>query len=227
MAKNSKRFTKLALGALALGTAFTAANDSQALEAGQCGTVAEISEALRAEGQVVLFQAYRSIPSRPKNTFTTNADMTLGYNLERGTGIGESDANRVCIRAKYTNIRLNNDANVSIPTWAQIAPESSSYNQFLRSEETRANARVIFSAVALTKNANGIDMPTSRITVTQGRGDQFVENRGTLLAGYSDGVYAIAADFEDITPSSNFGKLAEVQNNGTGATITLASNQPR
>lgn len=225
MASGSNKLKSFFGAAIALG-AMTAANDASALELG-CGTVAEITEALRAEGQVVLFQAYRSIPSRPKNTFTSNANMTLGYNLERGTGIGDSDANRVCVSAKYTNIKLNNDTHVSIPTWAKISPENSQYNQALQREYTNINARVIFSAVALGKNTNGVEVPTSRITVTQGNGDQYVANRGGLFAGYSNGGYAVAADFEDITQSSNFSQLAELQNNGTTGTVTLASNQPR
>lgn len=224
MAKNSKSFTKLALSALALGTAFTVANDAQALEAGQCGTVAEITEALRAEGQGVLFQAYRSVPTRPKNTFTSNANLTLGYNLERGV---DEQSNTVCVRARYTQIQLNNSTNLLLPTWAQILPENAPYNQFLRNEQTRANAGVIFSAIALSKNANGIDVPASRITVTEGRGDQFVANRGTLLAGYSNGEYAIAANFEDITKTSNFTQMAALQDNRNSPTIALASNQPR
>lgn len=226
MTSHSNKLKAFFGAAIALG-ALTAANDAFALEAGQCGTVAEITEALRVEGQGVLFQAYRSIPSQPKNTFTSNSDLTLGYNLERGTGIGDSDANRVCVRAKYTQIQLNNNSNVLFPTWAQILPQNSAYNQFLRTEQTRANAGVIFSAIALGKNANGNDVPTSRITVTQGRGDQFVANRGTLLAGYADGGYAIAADFNDIVKSANFTQMAAVQENQNSSTIALASNQPR
>lgn len=86
---------------------------------------------------------------------------------------------------------------------------------------------MIFSAIALSKNANGIDVPASRITVTEGRGDQFVANRGTLLAGYSNGEYAIAANFEDITKTSNFTQMAALQDNRNSPTIALASNQPR
>ena len=218
MAKNSKRFTKLALGALALGTAFTAANDAMALEVRQCGTSESIRAELRAEGQVPLILAYRSVPTRPLNYFSTNADLSLGYQFEEQNG-------QMCIRAKYRDIRLNNDANITFPTWAGIAPSNSSFNNFINTEYNRAGARVIFAAIALGTDSNGVERPASKLVVTMGHGDEYVASRGTAVAGYNNGEYGIAMNLEDIAPQANFDRLASVQN-GQQNTL-LASNSPK
>jgi hypothetical protein len=178
-----------------------AANDAMALETGYCGPTETVKAALRAEGQVPLIIAYRSIPSRPKNYFSTNENLSLGYQFEEQNG-------QICVRAKYRDIRLNNDKNVAIPAWARIAPENSSYNGFLNTQRTRDNARVIFGALALGRDVNGREVPTSKIVLTRGDGDQFVNSRGATVAGYANGEYATAMSVEDITPSSNFAKLA-------------------
>lgn len=215
MAKSS--FMRNAIiGLAALGT--VAANDAMALETGYCAPTETVKAELRAEGQVPLIVAYRSIPSRPKNYFSTNENLSLGYQFEEQNG-------QICVRAKYRDIRLNNDENVAIPAWARIAPANSSYNGFLNTQRTRDNARVIFGALALGKDANGREVPTSKIVLTQGVGDQFVSNRGTTVAGYANGEYAIAMGVHDIAPSSNFTKLADART--TTATTLLASNTPR
>jgi hypothetical protein len=229
MAQHSNKISKsmkLGFAAMAALGAMAHANDAMALETRQCGTSESMRAALRAEGQVPLIVAYRSIPSRPKNYFSTNENLSLGYQFEEQNG-------EICIAAKYRDIRLNNDETVAIPAWARIAPANSAYNGFLNTQQTRDNARVIFGALALGKDANGRDVPTSKIVVTQGRdgqcgriaGYQCVSNRGTTVAGYANGEYAIAMDVEDIAPNSNFSKLAEART--TTATTLLASNTPR
>lgn len=217
MTKNSK-IAGLVLGSIFAATALTAANDAMALEVRQCGTSEAIRAELRAEGQVPLIVAYRSVPTRPKNYFSTNADLSLGYQFEEQNG-------QMCIAAKYRDIRLNNDSNVVFPAWAGIAPNSSAFNNFINTEYNRAGARVIFAAIALGADANGVERPVSKLVVTMGNGDQFVANRGTTVAGYNNGGYGIAMNLEDIVPQANFGRLASIQN--TPPTTVLASNNPK
>jgi len=88
-----------------------------ALEPRQCLPMAEMNAALRAEGQRTLIigdrAALRNDASRESgirvnrwvNTYTSNDDGTLGYNLEGDRPSGEPST-RVCVAGKFTNIRL-------------------------------------------------------------------------------------------------------------------------
>lgn len=96
--------------------ALTSAN-VYALEPKQCLSMADMNAALKAEGQRTLFIANRtalkSAPERKSgiaadqwvNTFTSNANGSLGYNLEGDKKKGELSS-LVCVRAKYINVRL-------------------------------------------------------------------------------------------------------------------------
>lgn len=207
MKKLYSLFTKLALG-----YALTAANDAMALEAGQCGTTAEIQNALRAEGQMPIVTGFRSIPSRPRNVFTANENLSLGYNIE-------GDANQLCVGTKYTDIKLNNDTNFARPTWAYIAPDNSPFNTFIEREEQRVDLRIIFGATALVKDKDGIERKGALLTVSKDKGDQFVQSRGAMVAAnINTGVYAVALDLENIVTSPNYSKLAST---GAGNTFLI------
>jgi hypothetical protein len=79
--------------------------------------MADMNAALRAEGQRTIIigdrAALRNDASRESglrvnrwvNTFTSNDDGTLGYNLEGDRPSGEPST-RVCVAGKFTNIRL-------------------------------------------------------------------------------------------------------------------------
>jgi hypothetical protein len=217
MAKNSK-IAGLVLGSIFAATALTAANDAMALDAGQCGTVVDISAALRAEGQMPIVTGFRSIPSRPRNVFTSNENLSLGYNIE-------GDGTQLCVRAKYTDIKLNNDANFARPSWAYIAPDNSPFNTFIEREEQRVNLKIIFGATALVKGQDGIERKGALLTVSKDRGDQYVDSRGAMVAANTNtGVYAVALDLENITTNGNYSKLAS---NGTSNTLLASVQSPK
>lgn len=88
-----------------------------ALEPRQCLPMAEMNVALRAEGQrrIIIGNRVAIVDDRSRpagaradlsvNTFTSNEDGSLGYNLEGNRPMGEPSS-EVCIRAKLTAIRL-------------------------------------------------------------------------------------------------------------------------
>ncbi len=219
----SKNFTKFALAGVAAFGAMTAANDVGAqattahpiqFELGKCYEKNAAFDAMEIQGQAPLIYALRSIPSQPKNTFTTNADLSSGMQFEE-------TPTQLCIKAKYRNIRLNN-TDTPIPNFVPIAPANSEFNQWLQSERERADIKVIFAAVALAEDANGVERPAAKIVITQGRGDQNVTNRGTIIMGLNDGRAARLANVNNITPDDNFKALADYQSRSS---IVLASNQ--
>jgi hypothetical protein len=177
--------------------------ESPYLQAG-CHPKAQVAQALQAAGQVPIITAYRGIPSRPKNYFSANSNLSAGFQFEEGP-------TELCISAEYRNIRLNNDPNIAIPSWAPLrGAASDSFNQFLTSQRDERGARVIFGAVAVDdQNRN-----TSRIVVTMGRGDEYAINRGATVAAYANGEYNVPLALTDITPDSrNFGALASSEFN--------------
>jgi hypothetical protein len=215
MAKTSK-ITQALLGtAFALG-AMAHANDAMALDAGQCGPRADMEAALRAEGQFPIVSGFRSIPSRPRNLFTSNTDRSLGYNIE-------GDQTQLCVRAKYTDIRLNTNPDFARPSWAYIAPANSPFNAFMSAQESRINLRVIFGATALVKGQDGIERRGALLTVSKGNGDEFVTNRGTMVAANTgNGQYQPIFGLEDIVVNQrNFQQLASA----TQRPVLVASNQ--
>ena len=191
-------------------------SDAMALDAGQCGPRAEMEAALRAEGQFPIVSGFRSVPSRPRNLFTSNIDRSLGYNIE-------GDQTQLCVGAKYTDVRLNTNPDFARPSWAYIAPADSPFNTFMSAQEARINLRIIFGATALVKGQDGIERRGALLTVSQGNGDQFVTNRGTMVvANTGNGQYIPMFSLEDITVNQrNFQQLASTTQRPT----LVASNQ--
>jgi hypothetical protein len=199
------RFKTWVLAAVAALLAQVAANDAVALDAGQCGPRADIEAALRAEGQFPIVSGYRAIPNRPRNIFTSNMNGT-GYNIE-------GNQTELCVRAKYTDIRLNTNPAVARPEWAYIAPANSPFNNFLAREEQRINLRVIFGATGLVRGADGVERRAGLLTVTQGNGDQYVTNQGFFVAANrTNGTFAPLASLTDIAINQmNFQQLASAK----------------
>ena len=184
MAKNSKRFTKLALGALALGTAFTAANDALALDRG-CQNADVVRQGLKDEGQFVVVSAVRPIPSQPKNIFTTNADGSVGYKIEQGTG---NTTGQLCVGIKYTDIRVNSNADMSTPSWALLGSKTP-HDQWLHNVEQRTNEKVLMGATVL-RDVNGQDVRGGFMMVTRGdvsKETTTMSNAGVVSLSFSDG----------------------------------------
>ncbi len=90
---------------------------ANALEPKQCLSMAAMNDALRSEGQRTIIIGDRTAAvndstqvggvriARWVNTFTSNADGSLGYNLEGDKPMGELST-QVCVRAKLKNIHL-------------------------------------------------------------------------------------------------------------------------
>lgn len=176
--------------------------DSPYLQTG-CHPKAQVAQALQAAGQVPIITAYRGIPSRPKNYFSTNANLSAGFQFEE-------TQTELCIAIRYKDIRLNSDSNIAIPSWAPLrGAASDSFNQFLTRQRDERGARVFFGAVAVDAQGKS----ASRIVVTMGRGDEFAINRGTTAAGYADGEFNVPLALEDITLGRNFSTLASSEFN--------------
>jgi hypothetical protein len=119
----------------ALGAAFAAslcaATPAQALEPRQCLPMAEMNEALRAEGQRTMIIGDRQALQNPTgrvadasidryvNTVTSNADGSLGYQLE-GDLPRAQVSTRVCVAAKLTNVRMYDARRDAIPQAAYL-----------------------------------------------------------------------------------------------------------
>lgn len=135
---------------------------AQALDPRQCLPMAEMNAALRAEGQRTIIigdrVALRNDGSRESglrvqgwvNTFTSNADGSLGYNLEGDRPSGEPST-RVCVASKFTNIRLFDARRPGIP---DAALRGGAFDDFLRRDERRG-IRPMMQADGVSAGPNG------------------------------------------------------------------------
>lgn len=133
-----------------------------ALEPRQCLPMAEMNAALRAEGQRTIIigdrAALRNDASRDSgirvqrwvNTFTSNDDGSVGYNLEGDRPSGEAST-RACVRAKLTNIRLYDARRPGVP---QAALRGGPFDDFLRRDETHG-IRPMLQADSVSTGPNG------------------------------------------------------------------------
>lgn len=200
MAKNSKTFTKLALSALALGTAFTAANDAMALERG-CQNADTVRAALRDEGQFVVVSGQRTaIAEQPRNIFTSNQNGTLGYNIEQGTG---DATGQLCVRAKYTDIRLNSNSDLATPSWA-LRGTNTPHNAWIVNTQNQSNNRILMGATVL-RQENGQDVRGAFMMVTR------ADNTG--LINQTLGSVTVTLSNGNITPSLGLTNVEKVQPN--------------
>lgn len=134
MANNSKTFTKLALSALALGTALTAANDAmaQSFYSGQCGiSMADFNQALLTEGQRTVVagngvgmranaNSSTGVDTRAfANGITSTEDGRLGYHYEGNKPLG-TPSTEVCVTAVLTNVQLSDARRGEIPARAYL-----------------------------------------------------------------------------------------------------------
>ena len=213
MAKTSK-ITQALLGtAFALG-AMTSANDAMALERG-CQDANVVRAGMAAEGQFVLVNAVRPIPSEPRNVFTSNANGTVGYNIEQGTG---DAVGKLCVRIKYTDIKVNSDPNLATPSWALFGANTT-HDQWLRQTQERVDNRVLMGATVL-RDVNGQDVRGGFMMVTRGT----VERDVTLNNG---GAVSLTINNGEIRPTLVLGNVEKVQPNYdlyASRTTQVASN---
>lgn len=178
----------------ALGAAFLAAiaavTPAHALEAKQCLPMAEMNTALKAEGQRTMIigdrlainnptgQIKDASVSRYVNTVTSNADGSLGYQLE-GDLPRAKISNQVCVRAKLTNVRLFDARRTGLNTEAMLG---GAFDNILRENEA-VGTRPMVQADTLHRKADGSERLGLPLTVFGNP----VERAGGIYARDTDG----------------------------------------
>jgi hypothetical protein len=131
MFKNSILKKMFAYSGSALLAATALATPADALEPGQCLSMAEMNATMRAEGQRTLILGNRSALNNPTglirdasvtlyaNAVTSNTDGSLGYQLE-GDRPKEEPSTRMCVRAKLTNVRVYDAGQSNVPQSALL-----------------------------------------------------------------------------------------------------------
>ena len=182
MAYHSNKLKSFFGAAIALG-AMTAANDAMALDRG-CQNADVVRQALRDEGQFVLVTAVSPIPEQPKNIFTSNANGTLGYNIEQGTG---EATGKLCVGIKYTDIKVNTDPSLSTPSWALFGANTT-HDQWINQTNITINNKILMGATVL-RNVNGLDTRGGFMMVAQGRAEQGIgiNNIGAVTLTINNG----------------------------------------
>ena len=199
MAKNSK-ITGFLLGTAFAAMAGLAANDAMALDRG-CQNADVVRAGLQTEGQYVVVSGIRPIPEQPKNIFTTNKEGTLGYNVEQGTG----DAlGKLCVRVKYTDIKLNADNNLATPSWAFMGTNTA-HNQWI-SETTRTVENKILMGATVLRDVNGEDAKGAFMMVTR----RSVEENLGINNG---GAITVTTNSGNINPAILLANVEKVQPN--------------
>lgn len=162
-----------------------------ALEPRQCLSMTEMNASLVAEGQRTLIIGNRIAfldgpgdrieAGRSVNTFTSNADGSVGYNLEGDKPMGEPST-QVCVRAKFTNIVLYDARKPGTP---QGAWRGEPFDAHLRENEA-ADYRPMLQGDAVTRSATGEWVIANGMTLL-GR----IAGQGAWLeVNYADGRYA-------------------------------------
>lgn len=196
---------KSAFAASLFATTFAAA-PAYALEPKQCGTKAEIMAALRAEGQVEIIAGNRTAIGSPRNIFTSNADGSLGYNIE-GWNNGP-DAGQACVGVKYTDIHLNGNFNGPRPAWANAGSASPKSDAYLDDIDRRMGDKVIFGATALVRGPDGNERRGVFIMVTRGTSSIATDtSSGSAFMRTAGGLTTMGV-MRNIEPTANFFALA-------------------
>ncbi len=153
--------------------------------------MAEMNAALVAEGQRTLIIGNRIAfldgpggrieAGKNVNTFTSNADGSVGYNLEGDKPMGEPST-RVCVGAKFTNIVLYDARRAGTPPGAF---RGEPFDSHLRRNEA-VDYRPMLQADAITRSPTGELQIVSGMTLfgwTQG-------SAAWMTVNYPGGRYA-------------------------------------
>lgn len=183
-----------------------AASPANALESKQCGSRAEILTSLKEEGQVEIIGGVRAALGLPRNIFTSNRDGSLGYNIEAGA---YDEAGKLCVGAKYTDIRLNSNPGFARPAWASDGPGSAA-DLILDKIERKNNDKVIMGATSLVRDANGSERKGAFILVTRGDPPAEVQatSSGSAYVRTANGLGTLIA-MGNVEPTANFYALAK------------------
>ena len=152
----------------AISAAFIAAigfsTPAQALEAKQCLSMTEMNSALKAEGQRTMIIGDRVFIESPTgnimdarlpkflNTVTSNADGSLGYQLE-GDKPRAQTSDKVCVRAKLTNVRFFDARRPGLNRAALLGGE---FNQSIINSEPNGT-RPMVVADSVYRDDKGVD----------------------------------------------------------------------
>ena len=152
-----------AFGAVFLASACLS-SPAIALDNKQCLPMAEMNAALRAEGQRTMIIGDRVYIDNPTgdildvriprfvNTVTSNADGSLGYQLE-GDKPRAQTSDKVCVGAKLTNVRL---FDASKPGVNQAALLGGKFNEAIINAE-KGGLRPMVIADSVHRDTNGDD----------------------------------------------------------------------
>lgn len=182
-----------------MGAALACATPAMALETG-CQDATAVRTALRDEGQFVLVNGVRPTPEHPRNIFTSNAEGSLGYNIEEGTN------NVLCVAVRYTDIRVNQNVDLAIPTWA-FRGQGTAHNRWLADTSARTGETVLLGATVLRRDEGGQEVRGAFMMVTRGRG------RGGDSTFTSAGAVTVTLNDGEIRPTLVLGNVEKVQPN--------------
>lgn len=171
-----------------------------ALEAGQCGTAAEIQAILKAEGQVPVVMGDRvtTRKDRPVNIFTANSNG-IGYELEGDAPQGQKST-RVCVGSRYHGVRINDIASPVLPSWALIGNDRKaaeadckarkagvcdSYDDYMRRSHA-AGRRIMLAARTDFPNADGTRRDGRLLTIHTIPEKKYAEVTATNSIGASE-----------------------------------------
>ena len=169
-------FRKSAFALAGAASLFAGATAAHALEPKQCGTAAEMTEALRTEGQksvivgnrmALEFDAQGNVVDSPRitNIFTVNENGE-GYNLEGNRPLG-TPSTEFCIRAKYVNARFNNWERAGIPAFAQFNVPAKADVQRICTAANATNGLACGDMVSALANGNAASNPQRVMMIAQ------------------------------------------------------------
>lgn len=182
------------------GALMACTTPAMALETG-CQEANAVRAALQEEGQFVLVNGVRPVPGNPRNIFTSNADGSLGYNVEEGA------PNTLCVRSRYTDIRVNQNANLAIPTWA-FRGQGTAHDRWLAETSARTGETVLLGATVLRRDESGQDVRGAFMMVTRGR------ITGGAVNGFTTaGAVTVTLNDGEIRPTLVLGNVEKVQPN--------------
>lgn len=143
-----------------------------------------------------------------KNFFTSSADGSIGYNIEGNGKTDDGQSDKLCIRAKYTNVRVNTV--FSRPSWVQ-APAGSANDQYLTVQATKYRASVIFGASTVVRGNDGREYVGPQLLVTKAEVLSAGAITGSALTSDRSGEGDRLFDMANLRTNANFDALVRAQ----------------
>lgn len=173
-----------------------------ALEPGKCGPADAIQAELKAEGQVpvVIGNRVTTRKDRPVNIFTSDSSGR-GYGLEGDAPQGQRSTT-VCVKARYSGLRVNDITSPIVPTWALIGNDAKaandncketraglceSYDDYVK-RATEGGMRVMLVARSESTQVDGTIRPGRLLTILTKPGRKIADVKATNSIGASESV---------------------------------------